>query len=112
MEINSLEILEQETKQIIYDNWVISLTKDFDLLIIQIKGKNSIFKYEKIIQKSSLNKMSIFNLKSITQIIDMFFRLIENNKIKFEEIGNSFKLSINYSSTEHFSLCLNKQVLS
>ncbi len=56
--------------------------------------------------------MSIFNLKSITQIIDMFFKLIENNKIKFEEIGNSFKLSINYSSTEHFSLCLNKQLLS
>ena len=112
MEINSLEILEQETKQIIYDNWVISLTKDFDLLIIQIKGKNSIFKYEKIIQKSSLNKMSIFTLKSITQIIDIFFKLIENNKIKFEEIGNSFKLSINYSSTEHFSLCLNKQLLS
>ncbi len=29
-----------------------------------------------------------------------------------EEIENSFKLSINYSSTEHFSLNLNKQILS
>ena len=112
MEINSLEILDQEIKQINYDNWIINLIKDFDLLIIQIKGKNSIFQYEKIFQKSSLNQIPIFNLKSITQIIDIFSKLIENNRIKMEEIENSFKLSINYSSTEHFSLNLNKQILS
>ena len=92
MEINSLEILDQEIKQINYDNWIINLIKDFDLLIIQIKEKNSIFQYEKIFQKSSLNQIPIFNLKSITQIIDIFSKLIENNKIKMEEI----EIHLNY----------------
>ena len=57
---NSIDILNYDTKEIIYDNLIISLTKDLDSLIIQIKEENSIFQYENKFQESSLNQIPFF----------------------------------------------------